>query len=376
MGGTTFLYMAIAAAVLAIPAAVLVSVALVASGFSGLLRMGFGALRAGVIPQRRYVKDHGIDQLSAVRGITGVALLTTAELMRSGTLPTRLPAPFPDTGLPSWIGILASGTLWAVSSLAAVSLLISLGSLIAYRRQVRYPSPITPENGRARSVLSPFLPLRAPATLAVVSLLTVAYAVVVPPLIPVGGAELPEAQVPEPGTLLLLTVLLIVGALGAVVLVGVLVVGLPLAITFHSRGADGHPALPALWSLALAGLYLAQRGPEWWTTASGALATAGTGTKPDLLASALAGLTGTLIVVAISIWEIARLHVVHGIQPWTPTAVLVPATTAVDPDNTIIAEPRLLAPALLPGNPQKTGAAWFSDYLRRKLWPVQQRIKQ
>ncbi|MBE1874355.1 hypothetical protein [Myceligenerans pegani] len=379
MGETTFLYLAIATAVLAIPAAVLVTIAAVASGFSGLLRLGFGALRAGVIPEHRYVRDHDIDQLSAVRGIVGVVLLTTAELMRSRALPTKLPAPIPDTGLPSWIGILAHGTLWAVSSLAAVALLISLGSLLMYKRQIRYPPPMTPEDGRARSVLSPFLPLRAPATLALISILTVAYVMVLPPLWPEGGAELPEAQPPEVGSLLLLAVLMILGIIGLILLVGVVAVGLPLAVTFHSRGADGHPALPALWSLALAGLYTVQRGPEWFTVASDAVAGGASGTLPGgatgeyLVTAAMPGFTGTLIIVAISVWELARLHVVHGIDPWTPTAVLTPARGA-ETDNPLVADPQAV-PDLRSDNPRKSGAARIPRYLRRKLWQVGQTVK-
>lgn len=376
MGGSTFLYMAIAAVVLAIPAIILVSVAMVASGFSSLLRLGFGALRAGVLPEHRYVRDREIDQLSALRGIAGVLLLTTAELMRAEALPTKLPAPIPDTGLPSWIGILAHGTLWAVSSLAAVALLISIGSLVTYNRQVRYPPPVTSDDGRARSVLSPFLPLRAPATLAVISLFTVAYAMVLPPLIPADGAELPEVRMPEVGSLLLLAVLLILGIIGLMLLVGVVVVGLPLAVTFHSRGADGHPALPALWCLTLTGLYTVQRAPEWWSVAASGLDPAAGGMNSALVASAMPGFTGTLIVVAISVWEIARLHVVHGIQPWTPVAVLAPARAAEEPDNTIIAEPQALSRELLRDNPQKFGAAWFGDQVRRRLEQVRQTVKQ
>lgn len=375
MGGTSFLYLAIGAAVLAIPGAVLVSIAMVASGFSGLLRLGFGALRAGVIPEHRYVDDRDIDQLSALRGIAGVLLLTTAELLRARSLPTRLPAPIPDADLPSWIGILAHGTLWAVSSLAAVALLISVGSLVTYRRQVRYPPPVTPEDGRARSVISPFLPLRAPATLAVLSLLTVAYAIALPPLIPESGGELPAAQPPEVGSLVLLTVLLILGVIGAMLLVGVVVVGLPLAVTFHSRGADGHPALPALWSLALAGLYVWQRGPEWYDVGAAWFDPAAGGADAHLVAAAMPGLTGTLIVVAVSVWELVRLHVVHGIDPWTPTAVLTANARATD-NTLVVAEPQSLVADLLPDNPQKYGAAWFSDYLRRKLWQARETVKR
>ncbi|MBL0884697.1 hypothetical protein [Myceligenerans indicum] len=382
MGGTTLLYLAVAAAVLAIPAAILVSIATVASGFSGLLRVGFGALRTGVIPEHRYVRDHDIDQLSAVRGIAGVVLLVAAELIRSRAVPTALPAPIPDAGLPSWIGILAHGTLWAVCSLVVVALLMSLGSLLMYKRQVRYPPPVTPEDGRARSVLSPFLALRAPVTLAVVGALTVAYAMILPPLWPEGGAELPEAQLPEVGPLLLLTVLMIVGIIGMILLVGVVVVGLPLAITFHSRAADGHPALPALWSLALVGLYAVQRAPEWYDAAAGAVsgllhggaagAAGGAGTE-YLATAAMPGLTGTLIVVSISVWELARLHVVHGIDPWTPTAVLTPEHGA-EADNPLRAEPQALT-ELRSDNPQKAGAAWMPRYLRRKLGQAGQTVK-
>ncbi|GAB4084297.1 hypothetical protein GCM10028784_09270 [Myceligenerans cantabricum] len=368
MGETNFLYLAIAAAVLAIPALVLVLIATVASGFSGLLRLGFAALRAGVIPEHRYVRDRDIDHLSVVRGVAGVVLLTTAEVMRAEALPTRLPAPVPDTGLPSWIGILAYGTLWAVGSLAAVSLFMSLGSLVMYQRQVRYPPPITPEDGRARSVRSPFLPLRAPATLAVISILTVTYAMVLPPLWPDDGLELPEAQPPDVGSLLLLTVLMVIGIIGLILLVGVVAVGLPLAIAFHSRGADGHPALPALWSLALVGLYTVQRGPEWFAAAAGG------GPGDPLGAAAMAALTGVLIVVAISGWELSRLHVVHGIDPWTPTAVLISARVA-EPDNLLVADPQALTADQFPVNPQKYGPAWISSYLRRKLWQVGQTVK-
>ncbi|RPF22787.1 hypothetical protein [Myceligenerans xiligouense] len=380
MGDTaTILYLTIATAVLAIPAAILVSIATVASGFSGLLRLGFGALRAGLIPEHRYVRDHDIDQLSAVRGIAGVTLLATAELMRSRALPVTLPAPIQDAGLPSWIGILAHGTLWAVSSLAAVALLISLGSLLMYRRQVRYPPPVTPEDGRARSVLSPFLALRAPATLAVVSILTVAYVMILPPLWPEGGAELPEAQLPEPGTLLLLALLMIVGIIGLVLLVGVVGVGLPLAITFHSRGADGHPALPALWALALTGLYAVRRGPEWFAAAGEAVAGPASGTLPGgadgayLVMAAMPGLTGTLIIVAISVWELARLHAVHGIDPWTPTAVLVPAGGA-EADNPLVTDPRAV-PDLRSDNPRKPDAARIPRSLQRKLSQAGRTVK-
>ncbi|GAB3160420.1 hypothetical protein GCM10027059_08420 [Myceligenerans halotolerans] len=379
MGETTFLYLSVATLVLAIPAIILVSVATVASGFSGLLRLGFGALRAGLIPEHRYVRDHGIDQLSAVRGVAGAVLLTTAELMRSRALPTKLPAPIPDTGLPSWIGILAHGTLWAVSSLAAVALLISLGSLFMYKRQIRYPPPITPEDGRARSVLSPFLPLRAPATLAVISILTVAYVMVLPPLWPEGGAELPEAQTPEVGSLLLLAVLMILGIIGLILLVGVVTVGLPLAITFHSRGADGHPTLPALWSLALAGLYAMQRGPEWFAVASDAVAGGGSGTLPGgatgeyLVTAAMPGFTAMLIIVMISVWELIRLHVVHGIDPWTPTAVLTPPR-GPETDNPLVADPQAV-PGLRPDNPRKSGVARIPSYLTRKLRQVGQTVK-
>ncbi|WP_344099026.1 hypothetical protein [Myceligenerans crystallogenes] len=367
--------MAVGAAVLAIPAVILISIAMVASGFSGLLRLAFGALRAGVIPERRYLHDREIDLFSAFRGIAGVLLLTTAELMRSRSLPTRLPAPIPGEGLPSWIGILAHGTLWAVSTLAAVALLIGVGSLVTYSRQVRYPPPVTPEDGRARSVISPFLPLRAPATLAVVSLLTVAYAVVLPPLIPESGGELAVAEPPGIGSLVLLTALLILGVIGAMLLVGVVVVGLPLAVTFHSRGADGHPALPALWSLALAGLYLWQRGPEWYDAGAAWFGAGAAGADSHLVSAAMPGLTGTGIVIAISVRELVRLHVVHGIDPWTPTAVLT--ANARRSDNTlVVAEPQALVADLLPDNPQKFGAAWFSDYLRRKLWQARRTVQE
>ncbi|MBO0608613.1 hypothetical protein [Myceligenerans salitolerans] len=378
MGETTFLHLAVATAVLAIPAVVLVSIATVASSFSGLLRLGFGALRAGLVPEHRYVRDHGIDHLSAVRGIVGVLLLLTAELMRSRAVPTTLPGPVPDTGLPSWIGILAHGTLWAVSSLAAVALFISLGSLLMYKRRVRYPPPVTPEDGRARSVLSPFLPLRVPATLAVIGVLTVAYVMVLPPLWPEGGAELPEARPPDVGTLALLAGLMILGIIGLILLVGVVAVGLPLAITFHSRGADGHPTLPALWSLALAGLYVTQRGPEWFAVASDAVAGRASGTLPGgatgehLVTAGMAGLTGTLIVVVISVWELARLHAVHGIDPWTPTAVLLPAH-ATEADNPLV-EPHAV-PGLRSDNPRKTAAARIPRYLKSKLGQVGQTVK-
>lgn len=369
MGETTFLYLAVATVVLAVPALLLVAVATVASGFSGLLRLGFGALRAGLVPEHRYVRDHDIDQLSALRGVVGVVLLTTAELMRSRTLPSTLPAPIPDAGLPSWISVLAHGTLWAVSSLAVVALLIALGSLLMYRRQVRYPPPLTPEDGRARSVLSPFLPLRAPATLAVVGALTVAYAVVLPPLWPDGGAELAEAQLPDLRSLLLLAALMILGIIGLILLAGVVVVGLPLAVTFHSRGADGHPALPALWALALAGLYAVRRGPEWFAVAGDAVRGGpGALAASPLLAAAMPGVTGTVIVTAISVWELRRLHVVHGIAPWTPTAVLRPARGA-EADNPLVATPQAL-PEPRPDTPQQGTAAWIPHYLRKQLGRV------
>lgn len=378
MGETTFLYLAVAAAVLAIPAIILVTVATVASGFSSLLRLGFGALRAGLIPEHRYVRDQDINRLSVVRGIAGVALLATAELMRSRAVPATLPSPIPETGLPPWVGAVAHGTLWAVSSLAGVALLISLGSLLMYKRKIRYPPPITPEDGRARSVLSPFLPLRAPATFAAIGALTVAYAMILPPLWPEGGAELPEARLPEVGPLLLLAALMILGIIGLIVLAGVIIVGLPLAIAFHSRGADGHPTLPALWALALAGLYATQRGPEWFavTTAavggnSGALPGGVAGT--ELLTSVMPGVTGILIVVAISLWELGRLHVVHGIDPWTPTAALTPVED-VEADNPLVATPQAL-PDLRSDNPRKSGVARLPAYLRTKLSQASHTVK-